>query len=295
MDEFSIFQYAGGLAIAVFVGFLTGIFGVGGGFLMSPSLIIIGIHAPIAVGTDVATIMVNSAFGIFKRRRSGTVDVKLALTLSIASIIGVYLGTLIMESLKHLKPLVIMGKEHIAVQYIIFCLFFLILIGLTIFLFIDNRLNNKKNQKHIGLFSKVPFGPYLHFSSLDGARVSAIPLFAMGLAIGILTGLLGIGGGVLLLPALIYLVGQLASRAAGTSLLLVLISSSLAMFIHTKNGNLNFYLWGIMIVGGLVGTNFGTIAGLKLKDAKIRSYFPYVVLTAVIAVGIKLYKITFCP
>ena len=90
----------GAAMIALFVGFLTGVFGVGGGFLMSPALMLLGFPAPIAVGTDVATILFNSAFGIFKRRGSGTVDYKLALTLASGSVIGVILGGLLLEELK---------------------------------------------------------------------------------------------------------------------------------------------------------------------------------------------------
>lgn len=284
----------GAALIALFVGFLTGVFGVGGGFLMSPALMMIGVAAPVAIGTDIAAILVNSAFGIFKRRGTATIDAKLALLISTGSIGGVALGFTLLEKLKTLPPLTILGKEHIAVQYILLCVFLLLLMFLAIFLKLESR-GHKINADagHIGLFSKVRVGPFAHFDSLDIPRLSLLPVIALGLLIGIATGLLGIGGGVLLLPALIYLVGQRTAKAAGTSLLLVFISSLVAVALNFKGGNINMKLWAVMVFSGLIGTNIGTNIGLNTKDNKLKKYFAYVVMIAVIVIAYKLYNITF--
>ena len=284
----------GAALIALFVGFLTGVFGVGGGFLMSPALMLLGIAAPIAVGTDVATILFNSAFAIFKRRGTGTVDHKLALTLASGSVIGVLIGGLLLEALKKLPPLVIMGTEQVAVQYILFCLFLFILVCLAVFLKLDNIRNTKKTEeKHTGLFAGLRPRPKIHFDSLEGTPLPLLPLIILGVGLGILTGLLGIGGGVLLLPALIYLIGQRPSKAVGTSLMLVFISSLIAVIFHFSHGNISLKLLGLMVAGGLVGTYIGTHVGLKTKDAKLRSYFAYVVMTAALLVAWKIYAMTF--
>src|SRR3989339_398518 len=229
--DFTLLQYAEGTIIALIVGLLTGIFGVGGGFLLTPALIIIGVPGEIAVGTGLAAILVSSTVGLWKRRGSKTVDVKLALTLASGSIFGVLVGIWILEHIKNMETITVFGRQQEPVEFILLCLFFLLLIG--------------------------------------------------------------IGGGVMLLPALVYLIGQRAIKAAGTSLLLVWISSLVGGCGHLLKGNI---LWGlliVMIIGGITGTWIGTHIGLRLRDHKLRFYFVFVVLAAVFMIGRELWKITF--
>jgi uncharacterized protein len=108
-----------------------------------------------------------------------------------------------------------------------------------------------------------------------------------------LTSLLGVGGGVVVLPALIYLIGQHTTKAAGTSLLIVWVSSLIAGTGHIIQANFNSTLFIYMLIGGVVGTGLGTNLGLKLKGSKIRFYFVYVVIFAVAMVAVKLYTMTF--
>jgi uncharacterized membrane protein YfcA len=115
----------------------------------------------------------------------------------------------------------------------------------------------------------------------------------MGLVIGILTGLLGIGGVVLLLPLLIYWVGQRPAKAAGTSLIIVFVSSVVAVVRKGAGGDIELKLLIALLVGGIAGTALGTKVGLKLSDMKMKNYFVYVVLSAVIMVAVKLYLLTF--
>lgn len=295
LTDFTIVTYVGGSAIALFVGFLTGVFGVGGGFLMAPALmVLLGIPGHIAVGTDLAVIFVNSSFGIFKRRGTKTVDAKLGLTAAAGSIGGVLIGLAIMKNLKTMPPLKILGKEHMAVQYILLCLFLLLLAAIaTILIFDLCQSGGKSPAKRIGLFSKIKLPPYAHFASLESPRLSLLPVLALGCAIGILTGLLGVGGGVIMLPALIYLIGQRTVKAAGTSLLLVWVSSAIGATGHIIMGNIKPLLLVGMLICGIIGTNLGTYTGLRLPGPRIRFYFVYVVVLAIIMLAFKLYIITF--
>src|SRR3989339_407693 len=223
--DFTLLQYAEGTIIALIVGLLTGIFGVGGGFLLTPALIIIGVPGEIAVGTGLAAILVSSTVGLWKRRGSKTVDVKLALTLASGSIFGVLVGIWILEHIKNMETITVFGRQQEPVEFILLCLFFLLLIWIGGFLVYDLRKHGGKViEKHVGSFAKIKFPPYMHFSSLEEPHVSAVLTILLGFGVGVLTGLLGIGGGVMLLPALVYLIGQRAIKAAGTSLLLVWIS-----------------------------------------------------------------------
>jgi len=102
-----------------------------------------------------------------------------------------------------------------------------------------------------------------------------------------------IGGGVLLLPALIYLAGQRAVKAAGTSLLLVWVSALTAVIFHIINGNVDFVLWLAMTSGGVIGAYFGTTIGLRIAGSKLRLYFVFVVAAAIIVIGFNVYAMTF--
>jgi len=292
--DFTLLQYAEGTIIALIVGLLTGIFGVGGGFLLTPALIIIGVPGEIAVGTGLAAILVSSTVGLWKRRGSKTVDVKLALTLASGSIFGVLVGIWILEHIKNMETITVFGRQQEPVEFILLCLFFLLLIWIGGFLVYDLRKHGGKViEKHVGSFAKIKFPPYMHFSSLEEPHVSAVLTILLGFGVGVLTGLLGIGGGVMLLPALVYLIGQRAIKAAGTSLLLVWISSLVGGCGHLLKGNI---LWGlliVMIIGGITGTWIGTHIGLRLRDHKLRFYFVFVVLAAVFMIGRELWKITF--
>ena len=295
MADLTLLTCLGATIISLFVGFLTGIFGVGGGFLLTPALMcMLPMPANVAVGTSLTVIFVNSSFGMFKRRGSNSVDIKLGLTLAAGTVIGVIIGLSIMELLKTAPPLSVFGTEQVAAQYILMCLFLLLLVGLVIFLSFDLYRNGNKNlSKRIGLFARFKVGPFMHFTSLEEPRLSAAAVVALGVAIGILTALLGIGGGVVVLPGLIYLIGQRAVKAAGTSLLVIWIASLVAGTGHLVQGNVELTLIIYMLAGGIIGTGLGTHIGLKLKGPKIRLYFVYVVIAAAVMVAVKLYAITF--
>ena len=286
----------GGLLIAGCVGFLTGVFGVGGGFLITPALVIfLDMPMPLAVGTGLAAMLVTSSFSIWQRRGSKTVDVKLALTIAAGSVIGATVGQKILAALKAMPPLNPNGQEQPAAKYILFWLFLALLIWIAVSLIHDYRRNSRDqaSTRRKGWFAKFKYGPQIHFDSLDNRQIALIPLTLLGLGVGILTGLLGLGGGVLLLPALIYLVGQPAGRAAGTSLVLVSITASLAVILKTACGEIRWPLVPVMAVGGILGAYFGTMVGLKLADAKLRLYFAFVVVAAACLIGFRLAAMTF--
>jgi len=285
----------GGLIIALFVGFLTGVFGVGGGFLMTPALVIIlGTTPTTAVAVGLAVIFVSSSFGMFSRRGSGTVDFKLALILAIGSIPGVLIGTGILELLEDMKKMVINGREVVVANYVLMCGFIVLLTWIVWFMFFDYRRNQgKASPKSPGLLSGLKLGPRIKFDSLEGAGMPVIALVVFGLAAGILTGLMGIGGGIIIVPILIYIVGLPAVKATGTSLMLVWVSSLTAVIQNSGTGSIDYHLLAAMLIGGVIGTFFGTKAGLKLSEAKLKLYFAFVLITAILLIGLKVVQMTF--
>ncbi len=285
----------GGLLIALVVGFLTGIFGIGGGFLTTPALIIfLGIPAPIAIGTDLTMIFVTSSFGIFERRGSGTVDVKLAMVLGFTSAFGALFGVKIIEILKDAGPLIIAGKEQPAVQYIVLWAFVVLMMGVCAFMLFDySKHRGRSPEIRVGLLSKIKIPPYMEFPLLEKPRLPLIMLLLLAIVTGVLQGFLGIGGGILWLPVLVYLVGHRIIRAAGTSLVVVWISALFASSAHITQGNINVLLLAVMVVGGLLGVHYGTKLGLKLAGPKLRLYFIYVLIVAIAIIAYELFTMIF--
>jgi uncharacterized membrane protein YfcA len=291
MDSHTLFQFIGGFGIAVVVGALTGIFGVGGGFLATPALMIfLGIPGPVAVGTGVAMICVTSSFGLFKRRGTHTIDITLGLVMGATGCIGVVAGIAAIEWLKRTPPLVILGHEQAAVQFVLLVCFAVLLTGIAVFMACDCRNNECKIGK--GLLTAIRLPPYLRPATLAGQKLPLIPLLLVAITIGAMTGLLGIGGGVILVPCLIYLLGQNGRDAAGTSLLIIWLSTLIGGIGHLKGDNVDGWLFMAMLAGGMIGTHYGTHIGLKLDHPRICRYFSYTVGIMAIIVIYKLCKVT---
>jgi uncharacterized membrane protein YfcA len=231
---------------------------------------------------------------MLKRRGTDTVDVKLAITIATGSVLGVLTGSHFLKLLKDAPKLLILGTEQDTVQYSLLCMFLVLLAWIAGYMAFDYKRNfGKALDKRVGYFARFKIPPYLHFSSLEQPQLSVVTLPILGFFVGILTGLMGIGGGVLLLPALIYLVGQSPNKAVGTSLLLVWISSLVAVIRKSGAGEVSLLLLVFLLLGGLTGTFFGTKIGLKLAGHKIRLYFVYVVIAATMMTAYKLYVLTF--
>lgn len=281
MDEILI--YTGTSLLAVCTGILTGIFGVGGGFLMVPALIILlGIDSHIAVGTSMAVILITSSFGVFKRRGTGTVDTRLGLTIACGAIAGVTVGIWLLEKLKSTSEIVVFSRTYPAVQFAVLTAFLVLLSCLTVFILWDYRKNaNERDKDRPGLLARLSLPPYIHCRSLNEPKLSLITVLITGVLIGVMTGFLGIGGGVVMLPLLIWFIGQKPAAAAGTSLLVVWICTIIGVAQHAGNHNIDYHLWAAMLLGGIIGTHFGTTIGLKLSGKKIRLYFAYILIVAI--------------
>jgi uncharacterized membrane protein YfcA len=285
----------GAFCIALGVCILTGIFGVGGGFLMTPALMIfLSVPGTVAVGTGLATMLATSSLAIYKRRGTKTVDVKLAVIIGAGCVMGVILGSVLLQFLEGIPHITILGRQQDPVEYVLLWLFILLLGWIVLFMLYDQR--NKKhliNRDRLGLLYGLKIAPYTRIISIENYEISIPILVGLGIMIGSLTGLLGIGGGVVLLPILIYVVGQQAKKAAGTSLLLVWLSSLVGVVYKGVAGQISFPLWTAMVAGGFLGIIIGTHFGLKWSSERLRCSFIYVLLSAIVIIGGKLYMLTF--
>ena len=287
--DLSLGQIIASTLIALFVGLLTGIFGVGGGFLMTPALIIlVGISSPIAIGTSLVNFWANSSLGIFKRFGTGTISFVIAIIVGIGSMIGVAGGSWLLETLNTLPPITIAGREQSLLEMVLMCVFLVLLSGIAVFMRWDLRQTKTATgdpEHQTGLLDRLRLPPYAHFKVLDVPRTSIPGLLLLGMFAGVLTGLLGIGGGVIMLPALIYLVGLRTQKAAGTSLLLVWIASLIGAISNLFIGNVHGLLLAILVAGGMLGTWAGTHLAFLISGSHTKQHFIYVLLLAILLVG----------
>jgi len=262
--------------LGLVVGCLSGIFGVGGGFLMTPLLMLMGIPAPVAVAAGAnlaAASSMSSVVGQFERRG---VDLRMGLVISIGGIIGVGIGSLLFSWLKS------QGAAEATVR-----------IAYTILL---GSLGTSLVWESLRAIAKTRAGgppPNFRRSTNDIAHrlpfkvrfprsklvISVIPPLAIGIGVGILSAIMGVGGGFILIPALVYIIHMPPNLVVGTSTLQVLITASATTFLQSAaNGSLDLVLSALLIVGGVMGAQFGVIIGRKLKGEQLRALLGALVL-----------------
>ena len=263
------------------VGFLSGLFGVGGGFLMTPLLIFIGIPPTVAVGTQANQLVAASVSGVMAHLRRGNVDVKMGTVMLAGSSVGTLIGVWIFSILQRLGQIDLV----ISLCYV----FFLGVIGSLMLIeslramFRRGRSGSGRGKlhKHNALHG-LPFKMRFHKSRL---YISALLPLSIGLLGGLLVAIMGIGGGFILVPAMIYLLGMPASAVAGTSLYQIIFTTAIATFLHAYTTQTVDALRALLLLaGGVFGAQFGTKAAGTLKGEQARALLAGLVLL----VGMKL-------
>jgi hypothetical protein len=281
-------QLLGGLVISLSAGILTGLFGVGGGFLITPMLnILLGMAMPLAVGTGTLNILGTTTSSLYWRRKSHLADYKLAAVLFGGNAVGAYAGTETLERLRLQGDLVINGSSVAAADLYTLIVYAVVLGAIFVWMFLETRRPAGPTLR-VGLFARIRIPPYAGFDSLEGPPLSIPVLSYFGLVLGFLTGLLGVGGGVILLPALVYLVGMRTHAAIVTSSVMVWLTSLVACINHAAVGNVDLPLLLMLLVGGTIGAQAGLSVCDRLSGARLRRYFSYVVLGVVIMVLVRL-------
>lgn len=269
------------LGMGGLVGFLSGMFGVGGGFLMTPLLIFIGVPPAVAVGTQANQLVGASVSGVLAHWRRGNVDAKLGVVMLIGGMIGSAIGVWIFAVLKRL------GQIDIAITF--FYVVFLGAIGGMMLVESSRAIVRRraptarrgKLHRHIWLHG-LPFKMRFQRSKL---YISALLPAGIGIVGGILVAIMGIGGGFLLVPAMIYLLNMPTGLVAGTSLFQIIFTTAMATLLQAMtNQTVDVMLALLLLIGGVVGAQFGTRVGMKLRG----DYARLMLATIVVAVALKL-------
>jgi hypothetical protein len=272
--NFFVILGAGGL-----VGFLSGLFGVGGGFLLTPLLMMIGIPPAVAAASDSNQIVAGASSGAFAHWRLGNVDFKMGLVILIGGIAG---GTIGVQFVKVLRA---MGNFEFVMKVVYVIM--LGLVGSAMFMESWRTIRRSKSggaavSEEIGgaklgqLFSVLPLKMHFHRS---GLHTSAIFPFLIGVTVGIMAALLGVGGGFIMVPAMIYIIGMPTIAAIGTDLFqIVLTSANVTLQQAFVNKTVDLLLALILLGGSTIGAQFGAIAGRRLKGEQIRILLAIIVL-----------------
>lgn len=268
------------------VGFLSGMFGVGGGFLMTPLLILSGIPSPIAVGTEAAQIVASSVSGALAQWRRKGIDIKMGTVLLAGGLVGSIVGVQTVNVLRRT------GQFDLVIT-----LCYVTLLGVVGALMMIESLSTirktqsgkpaalKKSGQHNWIHG-LPFKTRFPRSKL---YISVIPPVVIGLFIGFLSGIMGVGGGFILVPAMIYLLKMPTNVVVGTSLYQIMFVTAATTIMQAWwNFTVDIVLAIILMVGGVIGAQLGAAAGAKLKGEQLRFLMAGLVLLVAIRMAYQL-------
>ncbi len=272
--------YIFGLSLAV--GILSGLFGVGGGFLMTPFLIFMGVPPVYAVPNEASNILGTSVSGSTTHYLKGTLDYKMGFMIVIGGIIGTILGILTFSYFKDI------GKINVLISLA----YMYILAILGTFMLIQGVSEIDKARKKIKLKKKLHTHYWIHGLPLrmrfkkSQVYESAFTPIIIGLIVGFIAAIMGIGGAFILVPAMIYIIGMPTKLIPGTSLFVTIFVSAIVTILHAFNyGTIDLILVFVLILGSIIGVQFGQKIGEKIDSSEFKAILAILLLLVGIAIA----------
>ena len=275
------------LAMGAAVGFLSGMFGVGGGFLITPLLIFYNIPPPVAVATGANQVIASSFSGALAHLKRGTLDFKLGTVLLVGGIAGSSLGAYIFAILRSLGQLdLIISLLYVGFLGIVGGLMFIESVRAIRKSRTGQRATLKKPGQH-NWIHRLPLKMRFRASKLF---VSIIPVLGLGAVIGFLASIMGVGGGFIMVPALIYLLKVPTNVVIGTSLFQIIFVAAFTTIIHASaNQTVDVVLALLLMLGGVVGAQYGAKAGQRLRGEQLRALLALLVLAVALRLAFGLF------
>jgi uncharacterized membrane protein YfcA len=277
-----------GLGLAV--GLLSGLFGVGGGFLMTPLLIMFGIPSTVAAATDSNQIVAASTSGTYAHWKVGNVDFKMGLYLLAGGFIGGLLGV------QGIKILNAMGNSDFVIK-----MTYVLMLGIVgTYMFIESLASMKKNKvASVQAEKETGFGRFLkslplqtHFEKSGVTHSALLPLLFGGV-VGVLAAIMGVGGGFLMVPVMVYILRMPMHVVVGTSLFQILFNCIEVTFLQSyTNHNVDFILAVLLLLGSTVGAQVGAVFGRKLKGEQLKIILAVIVLVVTVKI---VFELTLSP
>jgi uncharacterized membrane protein YfcA len=276
------------ILIGFTVGVIGGFFGIGGAFMVTPALNVFGFPMAYAIGTDLAHIAGKSIVATAKHRKFGNVDLKLGIIMIIGTAIGIELGATTIMWLERI------GRVDAVVRYIYIALLFS-LSSYMLYEYIKLTRGAAREKKVITDAGKSALAikmqsikiPPMVYLSVSGFPISVWIIILVGAITGFVAGFLGVGGGFIRMPALLYVIGTPTRVAVGTDLFEVMVSGAYGAFTYALKGRVELIAAVIMLLGAAVGAQFGTLATQYVKGLQIRLYFAITMMLAAVSVIFK--------
>lgn len=269
VNAFTLLGVGGG------VGLLSGMFGVGGGFLITPLLFFIGVPPAVAVATGVNQVVASSISGVLAHLKRKTVDIRMGMVLLAGGLIGSVIGIWFFNLMQRL------GQIDLIVQlsYVVF----LGIIGALMFQESLRALLRSKNpnarRRKLHVHTWIHNLPLKMKFRASGLYISVFPPLLVGVGVGVLAAVMGVGGGFILVPAMIYLLGMPTKVVIGTSLFQVTFVAAFTTMAHAiTNQSVDVMLAIFLILGGVIGAQVGTRLGLRLRAEQLRILLAALVL-----------------
>ena len=273
------------LGLGGLVGLLSGMFGVGGGFLITPLLMFIGVPPGVAVATGANQVVASSVSGVLAHLKRRTVDFRMGLVLLAGGMAGSGAGIWVFGVLRR------MGQVELLVQ-----LSYVVFLGLIGAMMLQESLRAMHRAANP---AAAPRRAHQHFLvhrlplkmkfRVSGLYISIIPPLAVGAAVGFLAAIMGVGGGFIMVPAMIYLLGMPTKVVVGTSLFQIIFVTAFTTLMHAVTAySVDIILAVMLILGGVIGAQVGTQIGLKLRAERLRLLLALLVLSVAVKIGLDL-------
>ena len=267
------------------VGFLSGLFGVGGGFLMTPLLIFFGVPPVVAVATEANQIVASSVSGVLAHMRRSNVDFKMGSILLVGGVIGSTLGVFLFAFLREL------GQIDLVIK-----LSYVVLLGIVGSLMLAESIRAMLRTRQPGAargklhqhnwLHGLPFKMRFRRSKL---YISALLPLGIGAFVGVLAAIMGVGGGFIMVPAMIYILGMPTAVVVGTSLFqIIFVTANVTILQSVQTQTVDFVLAGLLLFGAVIGAQFGTRAGAKLRGEQLRGLLALMVIAVCVKLGFDL-------
>jgi len=290
-----MFYYAGLVVLGFVVGIFSGLFGIGGGFFLVPMLnVVFNIPYNIAIGSSLCQMVGTSIAACVKHHDYGHIDYKLAIWLLAGSVVGAEIGARILMWLHGMGNIMIRGHSLSIMSVCVDVIFIVLLLTVGIVMFVESKEATQREPR--GGVVKTVFSEKIRnirispMTSLPISRISSISVWfimVLGLGVGVLSGLLGIGGGFIMSPSLIYLLGIPTNVAIGTGLFQIIFTSGYGGLTHFLKNNVNFKIVFCILGGSLIGSQLGAVLHKRMRGAHVRYYFSLMVLAVVATIVIK--------
>ncbi|MFZ5670803.1 MAG: sulfite exporter TauE/SafE family protein [Pseudomonadota bacterium] len=275
------------VALGAAVGFISGLFGIGGGFLMTPVLVFLGIPPAVAVASEANHVAASSVSSVTAYSRRRMVDFRMGGVLAAGGVAGAFLGVEVFRVLR------LLGQADLVVS-VSYLLFLGVIGALMLWESLGAVLRRRRGEpprprrdKRPVLLYALPWKARFPKSRL---YISVLPPLALGLFVGVLSAIMGVGGGFILVPAMVYLLRMPANVVVGTSLFQIVITTALTSVLQAgRNQTVDVVLATLLLIGGVVGAQAGAKASARFRAEELRALLALIVLLVGLRMGVGLF------